>query len=199
MLKRNFVWLLLLCLMVILPVTALAARKQMEEIPENPMDWSISTKEPMSEAEKEAARWSLILENDLGIYAYDMSTLGYIADKNGTLDTNLVGATVKTLFTDKNMLKNLQAKYAGKLKGKEKVQYCLLDMQYNMPDKTYTVVEMRVFTNKNRIIETQKNKTGFVPVPEKSFAEAMYEICQQFVTETVGMEQGEPKPPLLSK
>ena len=199
MLKRNFVWLLLLCLLVTLPVTALAARKQMEEIPENPMDWSISTKEPMSEADKEAARWSLILENDMGIYAYDMSTLGYIADKNGTLDTNLVGATVKTLFTDKNLLKNLQAKYAGKLKGKEKVQYCLLDMQYNMPDKTYTVVEMRVFTNKNRIIETQKNKTGFVPVPEKSFAEAMYDICKQFVTETVGIEQGEPKPPLVSK
>jgi hypothetical protein len=97
------------------------------------------------------------------------------------------------------MLKNLQEKYAGKLKGKEKVQYCLLDMQYNMKEKTYTVKEMRVFTNKNRIIETKTNKTGFVPVPEKSFAEAMYDICQQFVTETVGMEQGESKPPLLSK
>ena len=190
---------LLVCLLVTLQTSVLAARRQVEEVPENPMDWSISTKPPMSEEEKEAARWSLILENDLGIYAYDMSTIGYIADKNGTVDTNMVGATVKTLFTDKKMLKNLQDKYADKLKGKEKVQYCLLDMQYNMKEKTYTVKEMRVFTNKNRIIETKTNKTGFVPVPEKSFAEAMYDICQQFVTETVGMEQGEPKPPLLSK
>ena len=190
---------LLVCLLVTLHTSVLAARRQVEEVPENPMDWSISTKSPMSEEEKEEARWSLILENDLGIYAYDMSTLGFISDKNGTVDTNLVGATVKTLFTDKKMLKNLQDKYTGKLKGKEKVQYCLLDMQYNMKEKTYTVKEMRVFTNKNRIIETKTNKTGFVPVPEKSFAEAMYEICQQFVTETVGMEQGESKPPLLSK
>ena len=57
----------------------------------------------LSEEEKEAARWSLILENDLGLYAYDMSTLGYVSDKNGAVDTNLVGATVKTLFTDKKI------------------------------------------------------------------------------------------------
>ncbi len=196
---KKIALLLLVTLLLTLQNSVLAARRQVEEVPENPMDWSISTKPPMSEEEKEAARWSLILENDLGLYAYDMSTLGYVSDKNGTVDTNLVGATVKTLFTEKKMLKSLQAKYADKLKGKEKVQYCLLDMQYNMAEKTYTVTEMRVFTNKNRIIETKKNKTGFVPVPEKSFAEAMYEICQQFVTETMAPEAGEQKASLLSK
>ena len=195
---KKIALLLLVSLLLTLQTSVLAARRQVEEVPENPMDWSISTKPPMSEEEKEAAR-SLILENDLGLYAYDMSTLGYVSDKNGTVDTNLVGATVKTLFTEKKMLKSLQAKYADKLKGKEKVQYCLLDMQYNMAEKTYTVTEMRVFTNKNRIIETKKNKTGFVPVPEKSFAEAMYEICQQFVTETMAPEAGEQKASLLSK
>lgn len=196
---KKIALLLLVTLLLTLQTSVLAVRRQVEEVPENPMDWSISTKPPMSEEEKEAARWSLILENDLGLYAYDMGTLGFIADKNGTVDTNLVGATVKTLFTEKKMLKSLQAKYADKLKGKEKVQYCLLDMQYNMAEKTYTVTEMRVFTNKNRIIETKKNKTGFVPVPEKSFAEAMYEICQQFVTETMAPEAGEQKASLLSK
>ena len=163
------------------------------------MDWSISAQPPMSEKEKEAARWSLILENELGLYAYDMSTLGYISDKNGSVDTNLVGATVKTLLPDKTMMKKLQEQYASKLKAKEKVQYCLLDMQFNMPEKTYTVKEMRVFTNKNRIIETKKNKTGFVPVPEKTFAEAMYDICQQFVTEMNAPAEDGQKPSLLSK
>ena len=196
---KKIALLLLVTLLLILQNSVLAARRQVEEVPENPMDWSISTKPPMSEEEKEAARWSLILENDLGLYAYDMSTLGYVSDKNGAVDTNLVGATVKTLFTDKKILKKLQEQYASKLKGKEKLQYCLLDMQYNMAEKTYTVTEMRVFTNKNRIIETKKNKTGFVPVPEKSFAEAMYEICQQFVTEMNAPEAGAQKASLLSK
>ena len=196
---KKIALLLLVTLLLTLQTSVLAARRQVEEVPENPMDWSISTSPPMSEEEKEAARWSLILENDLGLYAYDMSTLGYVSDKNGTVDTNLVGATVKTLFTDKKILKKIQEQYASKLKGKEKVQYCLLDMQYNMAEKTYTVTEMRVFTNKNRIIETKKNKTGFVPVPEKSFAEAMYEICQQFVTEMNAPEAGAQKASLLSK
>ena len=196
---KKIALLLLVSLLLTLQTSVLAARRQVEEVPENPMDWSISTNPPMSEEEKEAARWSLILENDLGLYAYDMSTLGYVSDKNGTVDTNLVGATVKTLFTDKKILKKLQEQYASKLKGKEKLQYCLLDMQYNMAEKTYTVTEMRVFTNKNRIIETKKNKTGFVPVPEKSFAEAMYEICQQFVTEMNAPEAGAQKASLLSK
>ncbi len=196
---KKIALLLLVSLLLALQTSVLAARRQLEDMPENPMDWSISTKPPMSEEEKEAARWSLILENDLGLYAYNMNTLGYISDKNGSVDTNLVGAAVKTLFTDKMMLQKLQEQYASKLKDKEKVQYCLLDMQYNMAEKTYTVTEMRVFTNKNRIIETKKNKTGFVPVPEKSFAEAMYEICQQFVTETTGPEAGGQKASLLSK
>ena len=196
---KKIALLLLVSLLLTLQTSVLAARRQVEEVPENPMDWSISTSPPMSEEEKEAARWSLILENDLGLYAYDMSTLGYVSDKNGTVDTNLVGATVKTLFTDKKILKKLQEQYASKLKGKEKLQYCLLDMQYNMAEKTYTVTDMRVFTNKNRIIETKKNKTGFVPVPEKSFAEAMYEICQQFVTEMNAPEAGAQKASLLSK
>ena len=197
--KKTVSALVTFCLLFAVSSGAFAARPA-EPIPENPMDWHISSTPEMSEAEKEAARWSLILENDLGIYAYDMSTLGYVTGKNETVDTNLVGATVKTLFTEKKILKNLQQQYASKLKAKEKVQYCLLDMQYNMPEKTYTVVEMRVYTNKNRVIETKKNKTGFVPIPEKSFAEAMYEICQQFVTEGNPLtEGGQEQTPILSK
>lgn len=196
---KKIAFIVLACLLLTLHTSALAARRQqVEDVPENPMDWHISSSPELSEKEKEAARWSLILENDLGIYAYDMGTLGYVTDKKGTVDTNLVGATVKTLFTDKKVLKSVQEQYASKLGGKEKVQYCLLDMQYNMAERTYTVKEMQVFTNKNRLIETKKNKTGFVPIPEKSFAEAMYEICQQFVAEAATAGAGEEKPALLS-
>ena len=39
---------------------------------------------------------------------------------------------------------------------------------------------MQVFTNTDRQIDVKKNKR-FVPIPEKSFAEALYEVCQKFV------------------
>lgn len=59
------------------------AAKKAEPVPENPYDWEISMQPKPTAEEQEAARWSLILENDLGIYAYDMSTLKYFADKKG--------------------------------------------------------------------------------------------------------------------
>lgn len=196
--KAVCLWLICsLCLMV--SSVSLAAKKA-ETAPENPYDWSISMQPDATEAEKEAARWSLILENDLGIYAYDMSTLKYAADKQGNVDENRITVTVKTLFNQKELLKNLQQKYAEKLEAKEKVQYCLLDMEYKMREKTYTVTEMQVFTNQNRVIEKKKNKTGFVPVPEETFAEAMYEICQRYVAEDKGIStEGTAEKPILSK
>ena len=60
---KKFAYLLLVSFLLTLQASALAAPRQAEDVPENPMDWSISTKPPMSEAEKEAARWSLILDN----------------------------------------------------------------------------------------------------------------------------------------
>lgn len=176
--KKLFFVGLVLCVCV-LSVSFADAAKKAEPVPENPYEWEISMQPKPTAEEQEAARWSLILENDLGIYAYDMSTLKYAADKKGKVDENRIDVTVKTLFQNKELLKNLQQKYAAQLKGKEKVQYCLLDMEYNMAEKTYTVKEMRVFTDKNRMIEKKANQTGFVPVPEKTFAEAMYEICLQ--------------------
>lgn len=190
--------LILLCLLTLCCTDVLAAKK-VEPIPENPMDWRISTNPEPTEEEKEAARWSLILENELGLYAYNMDTLGFVPDKKGNADTSKVQVTVKTLFHNEKMLKNLKQQYASKLKGKEKVQYCLLDMQYNMNEKTYMVKEMRVFTNKDRIIETKKNTGGFTAIPEKSFAEAMFEICQQFAAATAVSEEPGKTPPLLSK
>lgn len=77
------------------------------------------------------------------------------------------------------MLKKLNEQYAAKLEKKEKVAYCKMDMQYKMAEKEYTVKTMQVFTDKNRQIDVKHNK-NFAPVPEKSFAEALYEICQQF-------------------
>ena len=94
------------------------AAKKAEPVPENPYDWEISMQPNLSADEQDAARWSLILENDLGIYAYDMSTLKYFADKKGQVDENRIDVTVKTLFQNKELLKNLQRYNMELLKGK---------------------------------------------------------------------------------
>ena len=45
---KKITLLLLVSLLLALQTSVLAARRQAEDVPENPMDWSISTKPPMS-------------------------------------------------------------------------------------------------------------------------------------------------------
>lgn len=161
----------------LLPLVNNAAAAESGE-QKQPLAWEISVQPKPSAEEREAAGWSLIVENDIGVYAYDMNSLAY-EQSNGSDDKNIVNVKAKTVFTGKDVLKKLQEQYGGKLQKKEKVQYCLLDMQYKMAEKLYTVKRMEVYTNKNRLIDTKKNKT-FASVPEKSFAEALYEICEKF-------------------
>lgn len=156
------------------------AHAEEQPVRTEPVNWEISMMPKPTEEEREAARWSLIVENDIGVYAYDMESLAH-EQVNGKDDKNVVNVTAKTVFTNKEMLKKLQEKYGDKLKKKEKVLYCTLNMQYKLKEKLYTVKLMEVYTNTNRKIDTKEN-SAFASVPEKSFAEALYEICETFAT-----------------
>lgn len=190
--KKLLLLLQLCCLTLLVCGTALAAEETAKA--QAPMNWEISMQPKPTAEELEAARWSLIVENDIGVYAYDMESLGFVADEKGNTDKNVVCGIVKTVFTNKDVLKNVQKQYADKLNKKEKVQYCTLLMQFDMQAKAYTVREMRVFTDKDREIEVKRNNNKLVSVPEKSFAEAMYEICQKFVAEVNGAEAAKNTP-----
>jgi len=155
---------------------------------QDPMNWQISMMPEPTAEEIEAARWSVVVENDLGVYAYDMSSLDFGKDKKDEYDKNIVNVLVKTVFTNKDVLKKLKLDYATKLEGKEKVLYCKMDMQYKMKEKYYTVKTMQVFTNTDRQIDVKKNKNKFAPIPEKSFAEALYEVCEKFVADVEAAE-----------
>ncbi len=156
------------------------AQAQKAVVVDSPMNWEASMMPKPTAEEIEAARWSVILENDLGVYAYDMDSLGFAYDKDGQVDTNTVNVLVKTIFTNKDMLKNLQNSYAGKLVGKEKAKYCTMEMQYKLQEGLYTVKIMRVFADSKREIDVQEKQGNFASVPEGSFAEALYEICQKY-------------------
>lgn len=172
--------LLIVCIMCLFSLTVNAAANTQD----NPINWEISMMPKPTAEEVEAARWSVIVENDIGIYAYDMDSIQYFVDGDKKIYKDIINVKVKTLFTDKNILKKLKSDYIDKLAKKEKVAYCEMDMQFSIKDKTYLVQRMDVYSDKHKLIESKINKTGFVPVPEKSFAEAMYEICSKLVVET---------------
>lgn len=180
MMKKS-IMLLTICMMCLLAVSASAAEKN-DEAP--PINWEISMMPKPTAEEIEAARWSIVLENTMGVYAYDMDSLYFPEEKNGVVNKDLVNVVVKTVFTDKELLKRMNKTYAEKLAKKEKVQYCEMLMQFNVADKTYGVKQMDVYGSKGTKLETKINNGELIPVPEKTFAEAMLEICLQAVNNT---------------
>lgn len=178
---KKLIMLLTICMMCLLAVSASAAEKN-DEAP--PINWEISMMPKPTAEEIEAARWSIVLENTMGVYAYDMDSLYFPEEKNGVVNKDLVNVIVKTVFTDKELLKRMNKTYAEKLAKKEKVQYCEMLMQFNVADKTYGVKQMDVYGSKGTKLETKINNGELIPVPEKTFAEAMLEICLQTVNNT---------------
>lgn len=178
---KKLIMLLTICMMCLLAVSASAAEKN-DEAP--PINWKISMMPKPTAEEIEAARWSIVLENTMGVYAYDMDSLYFPEEKNGVVNKDLVNVVVKTVFTDKELLKKMNKTYAEKLAKKEKVQYCEMLMQFNVADKTYGVKQMDVYGSKGTKLETKINNGELIPVPEKTFAEAMLEICLQAVNNT---------------
>ena len=189
MMKKS-IMLLTICMMCLFAVSANAAEKNAaeknaaEKNAEEPINWEISMIPKPTAEEIEAARWSIVLENTMGIYAYDMDSLYFPEEKNGVVNKNLVNVVVKTVFTDKELVKKMNKTYAEKLAKKEKVQYCEMLLQFNVADKTYGVKQMDVYGSKGTKLETKINNGELIPVPEKTFAEAMLEICLQTVDNT---------------
>lgn len=178
---KKLIMLLTICMMCLLAVSASAAEKN-DEAP--PINWEISMMPKPTAEEIEAACWSIVLENTMGVYAYDMDSLYFPEEKNGVVNKDLVNVVVKTVFTDKELLKKMNKTYAEKLAKKEKAQYCEMLMQFNVADKTYGVKQMDVYGSKGTKLETKINNGELIPVPEKTFAEAMLEICLQAVNNT---------------
>ena len=89
-----------------------------------------------------------------------------------------------TLETDDIIMElAIKKDYSKNLEKKERVLYCKMKMQYDLQDSTYCVNNMTVYTDKDRVIEEKINNT-FAPVPEGSFAEALYEICLKFAADS---------------
>ncbi len=174
--------LMLFCLMVMLCLGAASVQAE-ELVKKEPVNWEISMMPKATAEEQEAARWSIVVENNLGIYAYDMGSFAFTQVVNGVPDKNIIAVMTKTVFTDKDTLKKLNEKYKDKLAKKEKVQYCEILMTFNLAEKSYAVTNMDVFGSQKTLLQHSEKKLQFVPVPEGSFAEAMLEICQKAVND----------------
>lgn len=175
--KRFF--LTIICLICMLPVVY--ASEMYEK--DNAVNWEISMMPKATAEEIEQSRWALILENDLGVYAYDRNTLGFLKDASGKLQPMFIEADIKTIFLNKEIIKQLNTRYSDKLKKKENFNYTQLHIIFNIDKDTYATTNVKAFSDKNKELENTDKKLNFVPVPPKTFAEAMMEICRGYAAE----------------
>lgn len=75
---KKITMLLIVCIMCLFSLTVNAAANTQD----NPINWEISMMPKPTAEEVEAARWSVIVENDIGIYAYDMDSIQYFVDED---------------------------------------------------------------------------------------------------------------------
>lgn len=158
-----------------------AGAEQVEQRPG--MDWEISMMPKPTEEEVKAMRWSIVLENDVGVYAYNLDSFTYTKADNGVPDKNIVAVLTKTLFTDKETLRKLNEKYKAALAKKERVKYCEIMMEFDLAAKAYRILTTDFFGSKDTLLDHKNRNAAFAPVPVNSFAEAMFEICQKAVAQ----------------
>lgn len=147
----------------------------------NPMDWNISMMDSYK-GDKYVPSWSVIEENNFGIFAYDMNSVSFLKSKK-TIDKNIVECTVKTVFTNKEVQKQLKQKYMEKLQPKEKPTHWILQMRFNISDNTYIIKKTEYMGSKGTVLDTVTRKPVLQPIPEESFASRMYNICKTWAEE----------------
>ena len=82
--------LLILLMTLFCCATAFAADADKKPATQEGMNWEISMMPKPSEEEQEQARWSIVVENNVGIYAYDMDSLTFSKVTNGVADKNII-------------------------------------------------------------------------------------------------------------
>ena len=145
----------------------------------DPMNWSASMSQESTDEEKEEGRWSVVVENEIGINAYDVTSIHYGLDADRNMDDNTMHILTRTVYApkDQKFAQRLADAYKNKLAKDERVQMSNISMVFRMHEKTFYVESKDVYSNKKKLIEHKENPAKFKPVPKGSVAEAMYEIC----------------------
>lgn len=149
---------------------------QAEEPPEvSPLDWEFSIRPKPTEQEKERERWSPVFANDIAMYEFDHTSL-----RLDEADKNIVYVLTKTTFTDPGVIGSLNEKYKTKLAAEDKVSYSELQMVFQIKQKIYAVIGIKVFSERKILLEDRQQTGKFTPVPPKTFADSMYDIAKNY-------------------
>ena len=141
-------------------------------------EWHISVQPEPSRWEKEAARWTPLLKNDTGAYAYEAASV-FLDEKNA--DVAEIVLRVSALKPE--ILVHLNARYSYVL-DEDTISHMEQRLKLNRRDKSFATAGHKYFSRGGIVIEeTQisEEQLRFHPIPEGSVAEAAMEIVNEIL------------------
>lgn len=153
------------------------------------MDWQISVQPQQTAAEKEAARWTEVMENSTGRYYLAKDSVFMTKGAFGDKDRNILQAEVKTVFMNEEIKKHLDSKvFAAKLSPGDSVEYCTQVLLFNLRAKQYRELSSVVYSKNGVVLQVSNKKSAWKIVPEHSFAEIMLEILTHIPASQLRLE-----------
>ena len=177
---KKFILILMACF-IFLPTAFARESNDLVTSDANKILWEIRMNREDTAMQKENERWTYLLTNDLGSYGYEKDSIKFLKEANGKRNVNLIEVETKTLFLNKEVIKNLNKKrFADNLDKNDSVNSCEIHMVFNRKEKTYTTTNMVVYSKSGKVLQKQSFKKTFVAIPKESFAEAMSEAIETY-------------------
>lgn len=163
---------------LLLSPIALAGKEEDSQGVDSPEEWHISVRPEPSRWEKEAARWTPLLKNDTGTYAYEAASVALDEKKVDVAEIVLRVSALKP-----EILVHLNARYSYVL-DEDTISHMEQRLKLNRRDNSFATAGHKYFSRGGIVIEETRiseEQLRFHPIPEGSVAEAAMEIVNEIL------------------
>ena len=177
MIRKGMVFCVLAVCLFLSPIASAGEADDTHGV-DSPEKWHISVQPEPSRWEKEAARWTPLLKNDTGTYAYEAASVA-LDEKN--VDVAEIVLRVSALKPD--ILVRLNARYSYVL-DEDTISHMEQRLKLNRKDNSFATAGHKYFSRGGIVIEETRiseEQLRFHPIPEGSVAEAALEVVNEIL------------------
>ena len=139
--------------------------------------YELNPRPKLTAEEKELMRWIEIDGNDIALYSFDAESMQY-KEK----DADEIIMTVKAIYNNKPLMEKLKKQYADKLKDDHRVPaYSIMELHIRMKENQYAITSIAIYDQMHDLVTEAIRKPIYQKIPNKSFAESMYKVCQTYI------------------
>lgn len=139
--------------------------------------YELNPRPKLTAEEKELMRWIEIDGNDIALYSFDAESMHY-----NEKDVDEIIVTVKAIYNSKPLMEKLKKQYADKLKDDHRVPaYSIMELHIRMKENQYAITSITIYDQMHDLVTEAIRNPIYQKIPNKSFAESMYKVCQTYI------------------